>query len=53
MPDDIEIFRRILFYDADLLDTLDIKDGTAVENGELGTIHLYEAIVDTHGIEGC
>ena len=43
--DDIEIFYGVLFYRAHALYFLDIVLGASVQDGELGTVHLYQAVV--------
>ena len=47
LADDIVVLGGILFFDAYLLNLLHILDGRAVEDGELRTVHLNQAVVDT------
>ena len=51
--DDIEVLRGILFEDAHALDILHINLGTAIQNGKLGAIHLYQTVVHAQRIECC
>ena len=52
VTDDIVVFWGVLLLDAYLIDLLHILYGTAVENGKLRTVHLYQTVVDTKGIKG-
>ena len=52
LTDYVEIFGGILLFDSDLLNLVHILDGRAVEDGELGTVHMDHTVVNTHGIKG-
>ena len=51
MTDDVVVFLRILLLDAYALDLLPVHGSGAVEDRELRTIHLNQAVVDAEGIE--
>ena len=51
MSNDVVIFGNALFFDAHTLNLFHIHDGRTIENGEFGTVNLYETVVDTHSVE--
>ena len=46
LADDVPVFGGILLLDTHLVNLLHILDGRAVEDGELGAVDLYQAVVD-------
>lgn len=51
MTDDVVVFLSILLLDAYALDLLYIRSSRTVEDRELRTVYLDEAVVDAEGIE--
>ena len=49
--DDVEVLGRVLLHNAYALYVFHIENGRTVEYGEFGAVHLYEAVVDAHGVE--
>ena len=53
MLDNIVVFRSILLFDSNLVDFLYILSSRAIEDRELRTVNLNQAVVDAKGIKGC
>ena len=51
VTDDVVVFRRVLLFDSYLLNLVDIHDCGTVEDRELRTVYLHQAIVYSHCVK--